>query len=200
MQISFFEKKPQTFFFPPAGEIFFHPGFLENKKADVFKKKILEEILFEVGDIVIHGKKIKQPRLIAWCGETQYSYSGYTAPKQPFAGAMRELLAIAKDISQTPLNGCLLNLYRNNFDSVGWHSDDETNLGKKSTIVSLSFGDYRVFKIRSKKRKKESHYFELGHGDLIIMRGDLQQHWEHCVHKTTQKKSLRLNLTFRRVL
>ncbi len=200
MQILLFKEKAQTLFFPPSGEIFFHPGFLEKKKADAFKQRVLKEILFEEGYINIQGKKIKQPRLIAWCGEKEYSYSGYTAKKQNFEGVMGELLEIAKKISNTPLNGCLLNFYRSNQDSVGWHSDDETNLGKESTIVSISFGESRVFKIRSKKKKNDVRHFELGSGDLLIMRGDLQQHWEHCVNKTTERKSPRLNLTFRRAL
>lgn len=198
MQLNLFKTSPQSIFFPPGGEIFFHPQFLKKQKAEYFKDKILAEVPFEAGSITIHGKTFKQPRLIAWYGEREYSYSGYTPKRQDFRGVMRELLEIARKASGTSLRGCLVNWYRDGQDSVGWHADDEGALKEKgATIVSLSLGDTRTFHIRPKKKKGKARVFELGNGDLLIMRGDLQQHWEHGVPKTNKPKGNRINLTFR---
>ena len=205
MQLDLFDKSPQTIFFPPAGEVFFDPQFLSSEAADAFKKRILNEVNFAEGYINLQGKKIKQPRLIAWCGEGEYAYSGYIPQPQAFTGVMAELLQIANEASGRPLSGCLLNWYRNGRDSVGWHSDNEKGLLSDGIIVSLSLGEARVFKIRPKKpqkREKRNHQvreFLLGNGSLLIMRGDVQKHWEHCVPKTTKDKKDRINLTFRQM-
>lgn len=204
VQFNLFKESPQTIFFSPAGEVFFHPKFLPEEKANAFKKQLLNEIKFEIGSIEIQGRKIKQPRLIAWCGDRGYSYSGYTPKAQPFKGVMRNLLEIACKISGSALNGCLINWYRNELDSVGWHSDNEKGLIENGSIVSLSFGETRVFKIRPKKKskkhgRKQCQKFLLKNGSLLIMRGDIQKHWEHCVPKTTEKKKDRINLTFRQL-
>ena len=47
-------------------------------------------------------------------------------------------------------NSLLCNLYRNEKDSVDWHSDDEPSLGRCPTIASLSFGATRMFEMRKK--------------------------------------------------
>jgi alkylated DNA repair dioxygenase AlkB len=44
----------------------------------------------------------------------------------------------------------LLNLYRNGVDSMGWHSDDERELGERPVIASVSLGATRRFRLRHK--------------------------------------------------
>jgi alkylated DNA repair dioxygenase AlkB len=92
----------------------------------------------------------------------------------------------------------LLNLYRDGQDSMGYHADDEKELGETPLIASLSLGDERVFKLRHKTRKTTLDIV-LGHGDLLVMAGALQQYWQHCVPKTKQLKTARINLTFRKI-
>jgi alkylated DNA repair dioxygenase AlkB len=93
-------------------------------------------------------------------------------------------------------NYCLLNLYRSGADSVGWHADNESQMG--SVIGSLSLGATRTFQIRH-NGTKETASFAVASGTLIIMAGTMQQFWKHTVPKTTKPVGERINLTFRQV-
>jgi len=37
----------------------------------------------------------------------------------------------------------------------------------------------------------------LGDGDLLVMGGDCQRHWQHCLPRRKRVTSARINLTFR---
>jgi alkylated DNA repair dioxygenase AlkB len=98
------------------------------------------------------------------------------------------------------LNHCLINYYRSGQDSMGWHRDNERELGSYPVIVSLSLGEPRRFRLRQKSNDRTSLLtFELGHGDLLVMYGLTQTHWEHALLKTRQELGPRMNLTFRSV-
>jgi alkylated DNA repair dioxygenase AlkB len=56
-------------------------------------------------------------------------------------------------------NSCLLNLYHDGNEGVGWHSDDEKSLGKNTIIASLSFGAERKFLLSTNKLNKLFHLF-----------------------------------------
>jgi len=101
-------------------------------------------------------------------------------------------------VAKQPFNSVLLNLYRSGRDSIGWHADDEPELGSDPTIASVSLGVTRKFRLRHKQLK---HLFELplSHGSLLIMRGETQQHWVHEIPKETGIDSPRINLTFRHI-
>jgi alkylated DNA repair dioxygenase AlkB len=93
----------------------------------------------------------------------------------------------------------LANLYRDGRDSMGYHADNEKELGINPAIASLSLGDSRLFRLHHKKRR-ENLDIVLEHGDLLVMAGALQHHWVHALPKTRQAKNSRINLTFRRIL
>ena len=82
--------------------------------------------------------------------------------------------------------------------SMDWHADKERELGATPFLASLSLGDSRVFKIRHNKTK-ETVSIELNSGNLLLMGGELQKHWRHCVPKTKRHKNSRINLSFRYV-
>ncbi|MEO0474179.1 MAG: alpha-ketoglutarate-dependent dioxygenase AlkB, partial [Bacteroidota bacterium] len=95
-------------------------------------------------------------------------------------------------------NSVLLNLYRHGQDSMGWHSDDEPELGSNPLIASVSFGEARRFHLKHKSRKDLDRIrMDLGHGSLLVMGGALQHHWQHQISKTAKPVSPRMNLTFR---
>lgn len=45
-------------------------------------------------------------------------------------------------------NSMLANLYRDGKDSVDWHSDNESALGRNPVIASVSLGETRSFELR----------------------------------------------------
>lgn len=97
-------------------------------------------------------------------------------------------------------NSVLLNYYRDGNDSVAWHSDNEKALGTHPVIGSVSFGQVRDFDIRNKTDHSIKYSIRLEHGSLLIMKGDLQAHWDHRIAKSTRPMKGRLNLTFRVVI
>jgi alkylated DNA repair dioxygenase AlkB len=111
---------------------------------------------------------------------------------------LREIKARCEDFAQAPFNSVLLNYYRNGQDSMGWHQDNEPELGAHPVIASVSFGATRRFQLRHKKRRDlDTITLELAPGSLLLMRGTTQHYWKHQVPKTTQSIGARINLTFR---
>ena len=153
------------------------------------------------------GKEIPIPRLTAWFGDPEktYTYSGILNQPHdwkliPELDDMREKLDQACSAN---FNSVLLNLYRDGNDSVDWHADDERELGPEPIIASVSLGETRTFDFRSKYDSKHKRSFELFSGDVVIMSGATQRHWEHRVPKTAERIRFstgpRINLTFRTI-
>jgi alkylated DNA repair dioxygenase AlkB len=95
-------------------------------------------------------------------------------------------------------NSVLLNYYRDHRDSMGFHSDDERELGPRPTIASLSLGEERTFILKSKADKSlRPVRLKLNSGSLLVMKGDTQTNWKHAIHKETRPCGPRINLTFR---
>jgi alkylated DNA repair dioxygenase AlkB len=82
---------------------------------------------------------------------------------------------------------------------MGWHADDEPELGHEPVIASLSLGDTRVFRMRHKETKTVVE-LPLEHGSLLIMSGLMQQCWVHEIPKTKKPVGQRINLTFRTII
>ena len=139
-----------------------------------------------------------QPRLIASYGDEgiTYKYSGVENIALPWTTTLLEIKKRIEAV-QGEYNYCLLNRYRSGSDSMGWHADDESEMG--DVIGSLSLGATRKFRIRHNV-SRETKTFVAGHGTLIIMAGTMQQFWQHEVPKTKQVVGERINLTFREIM
>jgi alkylated DNA repair dioxygenase AlkB len=138
-----------------------------------------------------------QPRLIASYGDTGiiYKYSGVENVALPWIATLLEIRKKIESV-QGEYNFCLLNRYRSGSDSMGWHADDEPEMG--NVIGSLSLGATRKFRIRHNVTR-ETRTFPVCSGTLIIMAGTMQQFWQHEVPKTKQNAGERINLTFRKI-
>ncbi len=146
------------------------------------------------------GKAIAQPRLTAWYGDEGaiYTYSNLTNRPLEWTPELLVIKARAEKTAQMNFNSVLLNYYRNGQDSMGWHQDNEPELGEQPVIASVNFGATRRFQLRHKKRKDlDTFSIDLEHGSLLVMRGTTQEFWKHQVPKTTQSVGARINLTFR---
>jgi alkylated DNA repair dioxygenase AlkB len=146
--------------------------------------------------LTFYGKEVLLPRLTAWYGEAAYNYSGVLNEPKPMTPLLSEIREKVQDITKQKFNSVLLNLYRDENDSVGWHADDEKNI-QWHPIASLSLGATRKFELRKKKDKNDKVAMELGDGDLVLMFGDLQKNWSHQIPKAGRKSEARINLTFR---
>lgn len=154
-------------------------------------------------EITIYGKTHLQPRLTAWYGnkESSYSYSGIIMEPRPWNQTLLNLKARIESLLGQDFNSVLLNYYRDHRDSMGMHSDDEPELGKQPVIASLSLGEERTLLLRHKYRKDLSTIkLSLTSGSLLVMKGSTQSYWKHGIGKQKQPCGSRLNLTFRSII
>jgi alkylated DNA repair dioxygenase AlkB len=150
-------------------------------------------------DIVIFGERRRVPRLVAWHGDpgTAYTYSGTAHEPLPWTPELQRVRHRAEELTGHRYNSVLLNLYRDGRDGMGWHSDDEPELGREPAIASVSFGATRRFKLRHRCSRSAACALDLAHGDLLLMAGATQEHYVHAVPKTARPVGERVNLTFR---
>ncbi len=181
----------------PQSSISYDPDFLSSEGADHYLQCLKRECKWNQDKIKLFGKMLLQPRLSAWYGEADYSYSGLTMLAQPWSATLMELKMLAEMSTGAAYNSVLLNLYRGGQDSMGWHSDDEKELGPEPSIASISLGEPRVFHFRHRKDKNLKHKILLEHGSLLFMSGSTQTYWHHQLPKTRKNIGERINLTFR---
>ena len=148
--------------------------------------------------IVLYGRSIASPRLSAWHGDSDavYRYSGLRLEPMPWTPTLLGMRERVEALAMTRFNSVLLNLYRDGQDSMGWHSDDEPELGRNPLIASVSLGATRRFLLQHKKRRLRLEW-SLENGDTLVLGGTTQHCWRHHVPKTCQPLGPRINLTFR---
>jgi alkylated DNA repair dioxygenase AlkB len=184
------------------GELGFCHAFLSAEEADRALAMLLAETLWRHDQITVYGKQHWQPRLTAWIGDENsgYTYSGLALAPQPWTPLLLTLKQRIERVTAARFNSVLLNLYRDGNDSVGWHSDNERELGPEPLIASLSLGQTRTFHLKHKRRKDLPVLkIELTHGCLLVMQGATQRNYVHAVPKSAKPMLPRINLTFRTV-
>lgn len=183
---------------PKDGEVMFIPNFYTEEESNFVMERLINEIPWQQDQIKMYGKEINLPRLTSWFGEgAPYFYSGIKMDAHRWTPLLSLLKhKVEEDGAKVNFNSVLLNYYRDGKDSVSWHQDNETELGHQPTIASLTFGATRTFKFRH-LNDKEVIKLELTNGSLVIMKGDTQNKWEHCIPKTSKIIGPRINLTFR---
>lgn len=163
-------------------------------------QRLIEETPWAEEDIVFWGKVYKQPRLIAWYGDYSYSYSGSRLQPHPWSGTLVIIKQAVEAVTGETFNSVLINYYRNNRDGMGFHSDDEGELGPQPVIASLSLGVTRRFVLKHRFRKDFADvHIPLESGSLLLMKGDTQKNWKHGVPKENKLCGPRINLTFRTI-
>lgn len=170
------------------------PGWVAD--PEVVFARIQQETTWEQHDITLFGRTVPTPRLTAWTGDAAYRYSGVRNEPQPWTPTLAALRDRLVAELGSPFNSCLANLYRDGTDSMGEHSDDEPELGPRPTIASVSLGARRRFVLRHRSTGARWSY-DLGAGDLLVMRAESQSDYRHAVPKTRRPVGPRMNLTFR---
>jgi len=180
-----------------AGDILrYWPNCWLTPDADQLLAQLFEQVDWQRRQICLFGRQIWQPRLVSWYGEADYRYSGQTLKAQPLPPLLRRLLVQVEQVTGARFNCVLANLYRDQQDSMGWHSDNEPELGNNPAIASVSFGAERIFELQHRGSREKLRLI-LGHGSILLMAGNLQNHWRHRLPKANQACDPRVNLTFR---
>jgi alkylated DNA repair dioxygenase AlkB len=187
------------------GSVEYIPSFFPRQDADRWLQVLLECGHWKQSTIKVFSKTYKIPRLETWYADTgvHYTYSGTLHhPTDWFQELLEIRMAIKEEFPGFHFNSALANLYRDGNDSVGWHSDDEPELGKDPVIASVSLGEARKFRLRHKDYKENGlkEGILLEHGSLLLMKGTTQHYWKHEVPKAPRIEKPRVNLTFRTIL
>ncbi|HEV7489784.1 MAG TPA: alpha-ketoglutarate-dependent dioxygenase AlkB [Rhodanobacteraceae bacterium] len=171
------------------------------QESQVILTALLREIPWEQHRLHIFGREVDAPRLSYWAGDpgSVYVYSRTRFEPQPWTPALATLRDDLLKRFDLDFNSVLANLYRSGRDSMGWHSDDEPELGREPVIASLSFGAVRRFRFRSRQSRRVALAIELAHGSLLVMRGATQRLYQHDLPKTAATLGPRVNLTFRSI-
>ncbi|WP_421864255.1 alpha-ketoglutarate-dependent dioxygenase AlkB family protein [Motiliproteus sp.] len=183
-------------------ELHYQAQFLSAVEADHYLAQLQQQLDWRQDRIRLFGRETPIPRLQAWYGDPglHYRYSGLSLYAQ---GWPDPLLALKQQLEQQTgqrFNAVLANLYRNGVDSMGWHADDEPELGPNPVIASLSLGQPRPFQLRRRDDPIQRYELLLEHGSLLLMAGSTQHHWQHALPKRTRLTQPRINLTFRRII
>jgi len=176
-------------------------GWLARAEADRALATLRDELDWEQREIVLFGRAVLQPRLIAWAGDLGYRYSGQTLEPRPFTPAARRLLDRVRGHTGGGFNHVLANRYRDGLDSMGLHADDEPELGPDPLVAIVSLGVTRRLVLRPRRNQdRERHDLPLGHGALLVMGGTCQRFYVHGVPRQPGAEGERISLTFRALL
>lgn len=178
----------------------FQAQAISAAKATALFEHLRDHVSWQQPSIQVFGKWHRIARLQCYMGDADasYAYSGKLFTPEPWLAplqSMRQRLELQLD---TPFNAVLINYYRNGLDTMGWHSDDEPELGEQPVIASVSLGALRKFKVRNKATKTVTD-IALTHGSLLLMKGQSQSLYQHSLPKQTKVTQGRINLTFRHV-
>jgi alkylated DNA repair dioxygenase AlkB len=168
---------------------------------EVALHRLIADVPWRQENVVVWNKMYSQPRLIASYGDrdTDYTYSGLTLSPLPWTDLLLEIKRRVENVAEASFNSVLLNYYRDNRDSMGFHSDDEPELGP--VIASLSLGEERTFVLKHKRNKSAKPVrLKLASGSLLLMKGETQRNWKHGIAKLTRPCGPRVNVTFRRIV
>jgi alkylated DNA repair dioxygenase AlkB len=179
----------------------FDDGWMATSEADALFAGLRHAIPWEVHRIRLFGRNVDSPRLSCWIGDpdTGYTYSGAHFDPNPWPIALRAIRARLAGELCIDFNSVLANLYRDGRDSMGWHSDDEPELGAQPVIASLSLGATRRFVLKHRSDPPRKFALELPHGSLLLMRGATQANYRHALPRTSRQIGPRINLTFRQI-
>ncbi len=196
-----FPQFPSENILPCNGAAIYYEAVFSAAESGFYYNQFLTEIAWKNDEVVIYGKKIVTHRKMAWYADDDlsYTYSGIERRAMPFTKNLCGVKKIVENITGATYNSCLLNLYHNGTEGMGWHSDDEKMLKNSAAIASVSFGAARRFLFRHKKTR-EIISLTLQSGSVLLMQNEIQQHWQHSLPKTTTVPTPRINLTFRKII
>lgn len=180
----------------------YYPNFFSQAKADELYKLLHENTPWQQDTITVYGKNHLQPRLTALYGNEgkPYKYSNIVMNPHPWNATLIYMKELVEEKANHDFTTVLLNQYRNERDSNGWHADNEKELGRDPIIASISLGEERTFQLKHNTQKEIKQSLLLKHGSLILMKEGSQIHYKHQIPKASKPKNTRINLTFRRIL
>ena len=186
----------------PDAQVCLYENFFSEEESEFLFKQLATTINWEQKQIKLFGKLIAQPRLTAFYGDAHknYTYSGLLWEAKAWTEELLMIKLRIEEVCKESFTSVLMNYYRYGEDSMGWHADDEKELGSNPIIASISFGETRSFQMRHRHNKEiEKLSIQLTKGSLLLMTGSTQHFWQHQIPKSSKCLNPRINLTFRQI-
>lgn len=198
MELFEFIAQPGKNLLPYDGEVYYYGKLLDDTEAYHYFNLFLNCIPWQNDEVMMNGKKLVTKRKIAWYAEDEqdYTYSKITKKAHLWTPELIVLRDKVQKLTGENFNSCLLNLYHDGSEGMGYHSDAEGDLQKDSAIASLTLGASRKFVFKHKTTKNKIEIY-LHSGSLLLMKGETQRNWQHALPPTVKVNSPRINLTFR---
>jgi alkylated DNA repair dioxygenase AlkB len=186
----------------PDADIRFMHRFVGPSESRIYFDRLMSQTPWNRPMVRVWNKDHLQPRLSCWVGDADamYRFSGKTFRPHPWTEILRDLRHAVQTATGFRFNSVLLNLYRDGADSIGMHSDSETELGPLPAIASLSLGATRLFRLKHRQNRAAPISIALTDGSLLVMAGQTQECWLHGIRKERRVAEPRISLTFRRIL
>ena len=184
-------------------EFCYFKKFYDIGSSKIILNNLHSNIKWTNDKVKMYGKSLILKRRVAWYSDSgkSYTYSGLKKDPLPFTSELKTIKAKVEKKTNVVFNSVLLNDYENGQVGMGWHSDDEKELGKNPTIASLSFGASRDMFFRNKNNPNlKVIKILIENGSLLVMKGKTQHFWQHSIPKRLKVKQRRINLTFRTIL
>ena len=177
------------------------PEILPEADANWYFNVLVDEVPWKRDEIKLFGKTHIPERHVCLMGEegVRYKYSGVRRLALPWSPSMKLLRDLVVAVLDQPFNSCLLNYYPDGNSGMGWHADNEPELGLDPTIAVISLGAERRFSLKDRKTKERTD-LHLPHGSLFVMKGTLQKTHLHALPKSKRITEPRISLTFRNIL
>jgi alkylated DNA repair dioxygenase AlkB len=185
---------------PRDGGATYIPGFFDPEQCAALFTSIQSTIDWKEDQLLMFGKLITTKRKVAWVGDAgcSYTYSGVKKFPQAWTADLLHIKHKLESLTHSAFNSCLLNLYHDGDEGMGWHSDDEKELDSAAPIASVSLGGTRKFAFKHKLDKTSVSLF-LEDGSVLLMQPPTQEFWQHSLTKTKRPVAPRINLTFRAI-
>lgn len=198
-----FEESPNFNFnlLPYDGIVNYYGAVFSSLASQELFQSLFTTVHWEHDEVVMFGKKIITKRKVAWYGDEpfDYTYSQVKKTALPWNDSLVYIKKKIESLSGETYNSCLLNLYHDGNEGMGWHTDDEKELKKEGAIASISLGVARKFCFKHKSTQEKVDIL-LENGSLLVMKGTTQTHWLHRLPPSTKIKEPRINLTFRTII
>lgn len=192
--------------------VIYEQNFFSKYEADSYYNLFDSKLKYNSDNdskVQIYGKFIKIPREQVAYGDigTSYTFSGNKVIPRSWGSDEigKKLLLIKNKVEQytgESFNFVLVNRYKDGQSYIGYHSDDEKDLDKTSSIIGVSFGSERDFLFKPKKSFVPKNISDvislnLSHGSLVQIKPPTNEYWCHSIPKRANIKKSRISLTFR---
>jgi len=208
MQTDLFEPTPsghdslqvEVNLLPKDGRVTYISNVFDSNSCSTLFASLREALDWQQDQLFMFGKLITTKREVAWVGDAgcSYTYSGVKKFPQVWTPELLHIKHTAEALAHHKFNSCLLNLYHDGDQGMGWHSDDEIELEQSAPIASVSFGGERKFSFKHKFEKLSASVV-LENGSVLLMHAPTQNFWQHSLTKTKRIVLPRINLTFRAI-